>query len=151
MSKLHIRMNASAPSFEDGVASHLVEPYLSWIRETVDSFVGMASLQPGSSVLDLGCGTARVAIAARNVLGTSHGRVVAIDTSHGSLQEAQRQLERAHLDNEITLLHGDIRGFCDIEGLRLSGSASKPTFDVIFARNIFNLTHLEQTATILRH
>ncbi|KAF6238691.1 hypothetical protein HO173_003197 [Letharia columbiana] len=111
----------------------------------------MANLQPGSSILDLGCGVARVAIAARNVLGTSHGRIVAIDISLGCLQEAQRELERAHLENEITLLHGDISGMSDIEGLRSLGSDVKPTFDVIFARNVLNSVPPEQRAAILQH
>ena len=52
-------MDATARCYESGVASDLSRPDLSLTNQIVGSFIAMANLQPGSSILDLGCGTAQ--------------------------------------------------------------------------------------------
>ena len=72
--KFHIAMDASALFSESGVAREITRPDMSFLYETVDFFVAMANLQSGSSILDLDCGIARVAMAARNVLNNTQAR-----------------------------------------------------------------------------
>ena len=42
----------------------------------------MADLQPGWKILDLGCGNAVAALAARARIGSTHGSITAVDISH---------------------------------------------------------------------
>ena len=144
-------MDATTRFYESGVASSLSEPRMSFLDETVNSFVAMANLQPGSSVLDLGCGIARVAIAARNVLGGTQTRIVAIDKSDQMLMEAEQELRRTGLKDEITLLAGDITQMDSIQSLLSQSSHARPTFDVIFARNVLGHFPTGQHVALLQH
>ena len=57
-------------------------------QEDVQLFVNFADLKEGQKVLDLGCGSAWVASAARRIVG-DQGRVVAVDCSISMLQQAE--------------------------------------------------------------
>ena len=56
-------------------------------------------------VLELGCGTGRVAIP----LGRAGVRLTGIDRSQAMLARARRRVSRAHLDRRVRLVRGDIR------------------------------------------
>ena len=56
-----------------------------WPRVVLDA----ADVQPGHSVLDVGCGTGVLSIAARERVGTS-GRVIGVDPNEGMLDVARR-------------------------------------------------------------
>ena len=144
-------MDPTTRFYQSGVASDLSRPDMSFLNETVDSFVAMANLQPGSSILDLGCGIAQVAIAARNVLDGTQARIVAIDNSDQMLMEAGRELHRTGLEDEITLLAGDITEMGSIRGLLSQSDSARPTFDVIFARNVLGLIPTERHVAVLQH
>jgi len=56
-------------------------------------------------VLELGCGTGRIALP----LGRAGVALVGIDRSDSMLARARRRLARAHLDGRVRLIRGDIR------------------------------------------
>ncbi len=78
------------------------------------------SLQPGQQVLDVATGTAIVAIAVIEQIG-SQGKVVGVDFCPGMLQQAQRKLTATGLNN-VELIEADI------ETLQFPDSS----FDAIF-------------------
>jgi ubiquinone/menaquinone biosynthesis C-methylase UbiE len=59
--------------------------------------VALARLQPGESVLDVGCGTGTLAIAAKRRVGEG-GSVCGIDASPQMLARAERKAKKAGLD-----------------------------------------------------
>ncbi|MBI2828902.1 MAG: methyltransferase domain-containing protein [Acidobacteria bacterium] len=63
------------------------------------------ALASGGLVLELGCGTGRVALP----LGRAGVRLVGIDRSDPMLARARRRLARARLDGQVGLVRGDIR------------------------------------------
>jgi ubiquinone/menaquinone biosynthesis C-methylase UbiE len=60
--------------------------------------VGHLELQPGMTVLDIGCGPGRVTIPVARQVGP-HGTVVAIDLQPGMLRRAQEKAQAANLSN----------------------------------------------------
>ena len=63
------------------------------------------ALQIGERVLELGCGTGRIAVP----LGRAGVPLVGIDRSAPMLARARRRLSRAQLGHSVRLLRGDIR------------------------------------------
>jgi ubiquinone/menaquinone biosynthesis C-methylase UbiE len=66
-------------------------------RRFRDRLLAPARLQPGESVLDVGCGTGSLAIAAKRRVGPS-GSVVGIDPSEPMIARAIRKAKRARID-----------------------------------------------------
>jgi arsenite methyltransferase len=101
--------------------------------ECVDGFAGVSSVSvlapipPGSTVLDLGCGTGLDALVAARRTGPS-GRVIGLDFSEAMLARARRALERSGAAN-VELRAGDA------ERLPLPSSS----VDVALVNGIFNL------------
>ena len=62
-----------------------------------ERFLDLAHLQPGESVLDVGCGTGTLAIAAKRRVGAS-GAVQGIDASPEMIARAQKKAKRADAD-----------------------------------------------------
>jgi SAM-dependent methyltransferase len=60
-------------------------------RKFAQRIVQEAALKPGGSVLDCGCGTGTLAIAARRAVGPE-GRVYGIDISKEQLDQAKRKI-----------------------------------------------------------
>ena len=120
--------------------------------EGVPLFVGLADLQPGSSVLELGYGgSAKVAAVAKAVLGIAHGLIVVVEASYKSLLQGQRVLRYVGLQNDITLEFGDLMSLEAIPSLRASAGQSHPTFDVIYAKDVLVRMSDELRVPALRH
>src|SRR5688572_20892861 len=63
------------------------------------------AMRAGGPVLELGCGTGRIALP----LGRAGAHVVGIDRSEPMLARARQRLRRAKLQSRIHLIRGDIR------------------------------------------
>ena len=63
------------------------------------------AIETGGSLLELGCGTGRIAIP----LAKAGARVVGIDRSEAMLLRAQRRITRGKLRRRVNLVRGDIR------------------------------------------
>lgn len=63
------------------------------------------ALDAGGTVLELGCGTGRIAVP----LGRAGAHLVGIDRSEAMLSRASRRISRARLANHVQLVRGDIR------------------------------------------
>src|SRR5258706_9970882 len=72
-------------------------------REPVfrDRVVSLARLEPGESILDVGCGTGTLAIAAKRLLGPS-GRAHGIDASPEMVARARKKAKKAGVEIEFT-------------------------------------------------
>ncbi|MXY46787.1 MAG: methyltransferase domain-containing protein, partial [Chloroflexi bacterium] len=84
-------------SIYDAVYSYVVEDIPFYVEEAVRS---------GAPVLELGCGTGRIAIP----VAQSGVDIVAIDSSSAMLERARSKSESAHTSN-LTLLQADMRDF----------------------------------------
>ncbi len=73
-------------------------------RRDVPFWKKLALETPGP-VLELGCGTGRIAIP----LGKARARIVGIDRSEAMLTRARRRLARNRLSRRLALIRGDIR------------------------------------------
>src|SRR5712691_554926 len=85
-----------------GLVLHWAARYdlLAWLlthgreRELREAIIRLASLETGNDVLDIGCGTGTLAIAATRHVGTAGG-VTGIDASLSMIARAKRKAERA--------------------------------------------------------
>ncbi|UCF18636.1 MAG: methyltransferase domain-containing protein, partial [Gemmatimonadota bacterium] len=64
-----------------------------------------AGVQPGMSVLDVGCGPGRIAIPAARLVGPE-GRVVALDLQPGMIRRLEERISALGLDRIETILAG---------------------------------------------
>lgn len=71
-----------------------------------DSIARLAGLKPGDAVLDIGCGTGSLAIAAKRRVGTT-GTVYGIDASPEMLARAGRKARNVGID--IAFAHGAVQ------------------------------------------
>lgn len=103
-------VQASAP----GVVLHAAAHYdlLVWLftlgreRAFRDSIARLAGLKPGDAVLDIGCGTGSLAIAAKRRVGTT-GTVYGVDASREMLARARRKARNVGVD--IAFEHGAVQ------------------------------------------
>jgi ubiquinone/menaquinone biosynthesis C-methylase UbiE len=78
-----------------------------------ERLVVVAGLQPGESVLDVGCGTGSLAIAAKRRVGPS-GAVQGIDASPEMIARATKKASRAGVD--VTFTTGVVEGLPFVDG-----------------------------------
>jgi ubiquinone/menaquinone biosynthesis C-methylase UbiE len=85
-----------------GLVLHWAARYdlLAWLlthgreRELREAIIRLAELQAGNDVLDIGCGTGTLAIAATHNIGTT-GSVTGIDASPAMIARAKRKAGKA--------------------------------------------------------
>jgi SAM-dependent methyltransferase len=70
-----------------------------------------AKLQPGMTVLDIGCGPGRLTIPAAGQVGPT-GKVVALDLQPGMLRRVQEKVQAGNLTNVQFLQAGGGEGNC---------------------------------------
>jgi ubiquinone/menaquinone biosynthesis C-methylase UbiE len=98
-------MNGNVTPSTTGVILHSAARYdlLVWLltlgRERVfrEKVIRLARLQPGEAVLDVGCGTGTLAIAAKRHVGRT-GAVYGIDASREMLARAEKKARRAGVE-----------------------------------------------------
>jgi ubiquinone/menaquinone biosynthesis C-methylase UbiE len=98
------RMDQQAPRTH-GLIIHWAAQYdlLAWLltrgreRELRERFISLADLRTGDAVLDIGCGTGTLAIAASRHVGAA-GSVHGIDASPSMIARAQRKAAKAAVD-----------------------------------------------------
>lgn len=102
---------------------------LAWVltlgreRRLRDHLVGLARLDAGESVLDVGCGTGSLAFAARRAVG-DHGQVEGIDPSPEMVARARRKAARAAMPTgNVRFQTGTVEALPFADG----------TFDVVMA------------------
>lgn len=100
-------------------------------RALRERLVGLARLEPGASVLDVGCGTGTLAIAAKRRVG-AEGSVYGIDASPEMLARANGKARKAGVDVVFT------------NGLAESLPFPDSRFDVVLSTVM--LHHLPRTA-----
>jgi ubiquinone/menaquinone biosynthesis C-methylase UbiE len=66
----------------------------------------LASIRPGESILDVGCGTGTLAMVAKSLVGTA-GQVAGIDASPEMIARARHKAAKAALDIEFKLSSAD--------------------------------------------
>ncbi|HKT16618.1 MAG TPA: methyltransferase domain-containing protein [Stellaceae bacterium] len=96
---------AAAPNRSPGLVLHRAAQYdlLVWLltrgRERVlrERILDLAQIAPGDSVLEVGCGTGTLAIAARRRVGPG-GRVVGIDASPAMIGRAEKKARKAGVE-----------------------------------------------------
>lgn len=76
-------------------------------RRLQERAVDLLDLQPGDTVVDLGCGTGVNLPPLAAAVG-DHGHVIGIDLSAGMLDQARRRTDRENL-SQVTLIQEDIR------------------------------------------
>ncbi len=133
-------MSVTASTYYHGVVTTKNRYELPWTHASVVRYVCIAQIQPGSSILNLGCGNVVVALAAKDVLGPSHGDIVGIDKSHSMLQDARRLWEARSLPDVITLHCGDVTHLDAISSFHQASQSQTVvlTFDVVFARDLLS-------------
>jgi ubiquinone/menaquinone biosynthesis C-methylase UbiE len=83
----------------------LENPYMEMVAGS-QTLLERLDLEPGMSVLDVGCGPGRLAIPAAQRVGPA-GNLVALDVQEEMLRRLQTRMQRAPLDN-IQLVHAGI-------------------------------------------
>ena len=96
-----------------------------------ERLVELASLEPGQSVLDVGCGTGSLAIAAKRQVGPS-GTVQGLDASPEMIGRARKKASKARVD--VVFTHGIVETLPFADG----------QFDVVL--NTMMLHHLPRGA-----
>lgn len=121
-------------------------------KSDIEQFVEIASPKDGENVLDLGTGSAWVAIAVKKHVGK--GLVVGVDVTEGMLLTAARNLRNASISNppgmdpakSILLLPGDITA----EATMCQVSSMFPAFNLITCEWVFSNISPPQQETSLR-
>lgn len=109
-------------SSKSGVVLHSAAHYdllvalVTFGRERVfrENILRLARLQPGQSILDVGCGTGSLAIAAKRRLGAT-GQMRGVDASPEMLARARKKAKRAGLEIEFTEAFAQQLPFADAQ------------------------------------
>ena len=68
-----------------------------WIMDPVKQ-LRIADIQPGQTILEVGCGTGFFTIPAAQMVG-DRGQIIALDASSGFLKEVAKKVQKANLNN----------------------------------------------------
>lgn len=84
--------------YRDNLAPFVVSP-----EHAIDKMLQMASLKPGETLYDLGCGDGRILIAAASRYKV---KAVGIEISDHLAKTAAERVKKAGLENEVKVVHG---------------------------------------------
>ena len=79
-------------------------PFVSSPQRAVDKMLEMASLKPGETLYDLGCGDGRILIAAAK---SYHVKAVGIEISERLVKTAEDNVRSDGLEGQVKIIHGD--------------------------------------------
>lgn len=118
---------------------------------------GKPLLEPGSTVVDLGCGAGHDVILASGLLSTARqndsnhgGHVIGIDATEEMLSVAEANVEKyvvskaANSGVQIELIHDAFDS--SIEELKMAGLLSPNIADVVISNGVFNMTRDKKAA-----
>lgn len=80
------------------------------LEHWTEEFFGLAGLEPGMQVLDLGCGMGDVSLLAAKMIGPS-GHVTGIDRDPVVIERARERIRAEGHDQQIELIHADLLEF----------------------------------------
>jgi predicted RNA methylase len=80
-------------------------PYVNSPQRAVDKMLDMASLKPGETLYDLGCGDGRILIAAAQKY---HVKAVGIEISDRLARTAEEKVKALGLEDQVKIVHGDL-------------------------------------------
>jgi ubiquinone/menaquinone biosynthesis C-methylase UbiE len=108
-----------------------------FLRDVAERSLARMALQPGESVLDVGCGTGVFLPGLAAAVGPA-GRVVGLDHSAAFLEDARTRLAGASLAGRVELVEGDVHRLPFADG----------TFDAAHCERV--LMHVEDPALAIR-
>jgi ubiquinone/menaquinone biosynthesis C-methylase UbiE len=79
-------------------------PYVNSPQLAVDKMLGMASLKPGETLYDLGCGDGRILITAAQ---RYHVKAVGVEISDRLARTAEDRVKALGLENQVKVIRGD--------------------------------------------
>jgi len=80
-------------------------PFVPSPVNVVDKMLELAELKTGETVYDLGCGDARIVIAAAKKYGA---KAVGVELDKGRYQDCVRRVKEAGLDGMVKIVHSDV-------------------------------------------
>lgn len=80
-------------------------PYVRSPEHAVDKMLEMATLKPGDTLYDLGCGDGRILIAAAQRYKV---KAVGVEISNHLAKTAVENVKKAGLQNQVKIIHGDL-------------------------------------------
>jgi tRNA G37 N-methylase Trm5 len=80
-------------------------PYVVSPQQIVDKMLEAASLKPGETIYDLGCGDGRVLIAA---VQRYRAKAVGVELSPSVAKAAEENVKRNNLQNDVKVIQGDL-------------------------------------------
>jgi len=84
---------------------NMMAPYVSSPLNVVDKMLAAASLRPGETLYDLGCGDGRVVVAAAQKF---KARAIGVEISERRVKEANENIKRAGVENLASIVHADL-------------------------------------------
>jgi precorrin-6B methylase 2 len=100
-----VRLVLERTGLRDSHASGL-GPFLSTPRSLIRPLFEVAELGPDDTLLDVGCGDGRLAIAAA---GSTGCRAIGAEVDPELVERARRAVDDAGVDDRVTIVHGDAR------------------------------------------
>ena len=105
---------AACPSFAQNlrIEPNSLAPFVSSPQPIVEKMLEVASVKPGDTVYDLGCGDGRILITA---VQKFHAKAVGVELNEKHAATADDNIKRLNLQNRAQVIHGNLMNV-DIAG-----------------------------------